>query len=51
MQKQLPVFYKKGVLRNFVKFKGKPLSQNLVFIIVAGLQLYLKRDSDIGVFL
>ena len=37
-QKQPPeVFYKKGVLRNFVKFTGKHLCQSLFFNKVAGL--------------
>ena len=36
-QKQPPeVFYKKGVLRNFVKFTGKHLCQSLFFNKVAG---------------
>ena len=34
------VFYKRGVLRNFAKFTGKHLYQNLFFSKVAGLQLY-----------
>ena len=42
-QKQPPgVFYKKGVLRNFVKFTGKHLCQSLFFN---------KADSGPGVFL
>ena len=35
------VFYKKGVLRNFVKFIGKHLCQGLFFNKVAGLRLLL----------
>ena len=35
------VFYKKGVLRNFVKFIGKHLYQGLFFNKVAGLRLLL----------
>ena len=34
------VFCKKRVLRNFVKFTGKLLCQNLFFSEVTGLQLY-----------
>ena len=39
------VFCKKGVLRNFAKFTGKHMCQNLFFIKVAGLsvQLYEKK--------
>ena len=38
-QKQPPeVFYKKGVLRNFVKFTGKHLCQSLFFNKVGGLR-------------
>ena len=44
------VFCKKGVLRNFTKVAGKHLCQSLFFNKVA-LQLYLKTDSDTGVFL
>ena len=44
------VFCKKGVFRNFKKFTGKRLCQSLFFNKVA-LQLYLKRDSNTGVFL
>ena len=52
LQKQTPeVFYKKGVVRNFTKFTRKHLCQSLFFNKVAGLQLYLKRDSATGVFL
>ena len=52
LQKHPPeVFYKKAVLRNFTKFIGKDLCQSLFFNKVAGLQLYLKRDSGTGVFL
>ena len=32
------VFYKKGVLRNFTKFRGKHLYQGLFFNKVAGLK-------------
>ena len=49
------VLCKKAVLRNFLKFTGKHLCQNLFFNKVAclrpGLQLYQKRDSDTGVIL
>ena len=47
------VFCKKGGLKNFTKFTGEHLCQNLFFINVAGsrLKLYLKRDSGTGVFL
>ena len=39
-QKQPPeVFYKKVVLKNFVKFAEKPLGWNLFFNKVAGLRL------------
>ena len=43
----------KGVLRNFAKFTGKHLSQNLFYnkVEALGLQLYYKRDSGTGVFL
>ena len=34
------VFCKKGVLRNFAKFTGKHLCQNLFLNKVAGLRLY-----------
>ena len=53
MQAQPPeVFYKKGVLKYFSKFTGKQLHQSLFFSNVGlGLQLYLKRDSGIDVFL
>ena len=37
------VFYKKGVLRNFAKFIGKRLCQNLFFNKVAGLRLRIKE--------
>ena len=38
LQKPLPeVFCKKGVLRNFAKFTGRPLRQSLFFNKVAGL--------------
>ena len=33
------VFYKKGVLKNFVKFTGKHLCQSLFFNKIAGLKL------------
>ena len=40
-QKQPPeVFCKKGVLKNFAKFRGRLLCQRLFFNKVAGLQLY-----------
>ena len=44
---------RKGVLRDFAKLTGKYLCQGLFFNKVAGLslQLYLKRESDTGVFL
>ena len=42
-QKQSPVFCKKGVLRNFVKFTGKHLSQSLFFNKVAAATLLKKR--------
>ena len=35
----LEVFYKKGLLKNFVKFKGKHLCQGLFFNKVAGVRL------------
>ena len=43
----------KGVLKTFPKFIVKHLFQCLFFIkvVVLSLQLYWKRDSDIGVFL
>ena len=46
-------FRKKGVFRNFRKFKGKSLSQRLFFHKFAGLRpaTLLKRDSGTGVFL
>ena len=51
-KKQPPeVFCKKSVLRNFAKFTGKRLCQIFFFNKVAGLRLYLKRDSGTGVFL
>ena len=34
------VFYKKGVLRNFMKFKGKHLCQGLFFNKAAGLRCF-----------
>ena len=38
-QKQPPqTFYKKDVLKNFVKFTGKYLCQNLLFNKVAGMR-------------
>ena len=45
------VFCKKGVQRDFAKFKGKHLCQSLFINKVAGQvwQLYLKRDPDTGV--
>ena len=41
-------YLKKGVLKNFAKFKGKHLCQSLFFNKVAGLsmQFYQKRGSD-----
>ena len=44
---------KKGVLKNFTKFTGKHMCQNLFFYKVAGLRLatLLKKDSGTGVFL
>ena len=36
-----PVFYEKGVLKNFVKFTGKHLCQSLFFN--KGQQLYFKK--------
>ena len=40
LQKQPPkVFYKKYVLKNFPKFKGKHMCQNLFFNKVAGFRL------------
>ena len=44
---------RKGVLRNFAKLTGKDLCQRLFFIKLEaqGLQLYLKRGPDTGVFL
>ena len=42
-QKQSPVFCKKGVLRNFVKFTEKHLSQSLFFNKVAAATLLKKR--------
>ena len=47
------MFYKKGVLKNFVKFTGKHLRQNLfsIKLQVSALQLYQKGESDTGDFL
>ena len=48
------VLWKKGVFKNFAKFKGKQLCWSLFFKKVEGLKratLYWKRDSIIGVFL
>ena len=47
------LYCQKGVLKKFVKFTGKHLSQSLFFNKVAGwgLQNYWKRDSVTGVFL
>ena len=48
------VLWKKGVFKNFAKFKGKQLCWSLFFEKVEGLKratLYWKRDSIIGVFL
>ena len=41
IEQKLPpeVFYKKGVLRKFAKFTGKPLCRSLFFSKVAGLKL------------
>ena len=35
------VFCKKGVLRNYAKFTGKPLCQSLVYNKVAGLRPFV----------
>ena len=54
VQKQSPEeFCKKGVLRNFAKFKGKHLCQSLFFNKVAGLRpaTLFKKDSGTGFFL
>ena len=52
VQKQPPeVLYRKRCSQNFAKFTGKHLHQSLFFNKVAGLKLYLKRDSGTGVFL
>ena len=45
------VFCNKDVLKNLTKFTGKHLCQSLFFNKVAGLQLYLKKDSSAGVLL
>ena len=47
------MFYKKGVVKNLVKFVEKHQCQNRFFNKVAGwdLQIYLKRDSGTCVFL
>ena len=47
------VFCKKGVLRNFTKFTLKNTCARVSFLVklLAGLQLYLKKDSGTGVFL
>ena len=44
------VFCKKGVFRNFAKSTGKQLCQSLLFTAL-GLQLYLNRVSETGVFM
>ena len=48
------VFCKKGVLRNFAKFIGKHLCQNLVFNNVAGLRPeacnFIKKETLVQVF-
>ena len=43
----------KGVLKNFAKLTGKHLYQSLFLITlqIYSLELYLKRDSEIVVFL
>ena len=54
MLKQPPeVFCKKGVVRNFAKFKVKHLCQSLFFNKVVHLRptTLLKRDPATGVFL
>ena len=45
---RLQMLYKISVLKNFAKFTGKHLCWSLFF---RGLQLYLKNDTDTGVFL
>ena len=42
VQKQPPVFYKKGASKNFAKFTGKCMCWSLLF--------HKKRDSDSGIF-
>ena len=44
------MFYKIGVLKNFVKFTVKHLCWNLFFSKAWGLQLYQKRGSNTDVF-
>ena len=44
------MFCKKGALRNFAKFTEKYLCQSLFFAAL-GMQLYLNRVSDTGLFL
>ena len=48
------VFCKKGVLRNFAKFIGKHLCQNLVFNNVVGLRPeacnFIKKETLVQVF-
>ena len=36
--------YKKGVVRNFTKFTGKDLCQNLLFNKVAGACNFVKKE-------
>ena len=53
IQKQpVDVFCKKGFLKNFVKLTGKHLWQSLFLnkLQAWGLQIYLKKDSDTGIF-
>ena len=47
------VFCKKGLFKNFLKFTRKHLcwSPFLIKLQVSGLQLYLKRDCEAGIFL
>ena len=41
------VFCKKGVLRNFAKFTGKPLHQSLCFNKNAGLRLAILLKKEL----
>ena len=53
IQKQpVDVFCKKGFLKNFVKLTEKHLWQSLFLnkLQAWGLQIYLKKDSDTGIF-